>query len=109
MAFSSPTIAVIAINCAFSLVNLVLCWQFWRWRRQCRTQRRLLNAFEQTAQDALATATATLNIPRLTSKTWRSQLYQLQLYVHYLRQVLQLLGLLQQWSRKLGILEVEPR
>ncbi|MEM8637697.1 MAG: hypothetical protein AAGG51_02595 [Cyanobacteria bacterium P01_G01_bin.54] len=107
MEFSTTAIAVILLNCIFGLVNLALCWQFWRWRRQCRTQRRLLQAFEQTAQAALTEATATLSAPRFTSKTWRSQLYQLQLYGHYLRQLLHLLGMVQHWSQKLGLVEVE--
>ncbi|NEO86759.1 MAG: hypothetical protein F6J87_21250 [Spirulina sp. SIO3F2] len=101
MVLPTSTIAVISLNCAFGLLNVGLCWQFWCWRRACRKQRRQLQAVEQTIHAALTTTALTLKTQQLTSKTWRSRVYQLQIYIHNLRQLLQLLVLLQTWSAKL--------
>lgn len=102
MDISHPAIAVIALNFTFGLFNVVLCRQLWRWRRACRVQRHYLQAAEQAVHTALTTTTSVLHTQRHTSRTWRSRMYHLQIYVHNLRQLLRLLALLQEWSVRLN-------
>lgn len=89
--------AVVSLNFVFALFNTWLCWQLWRWRSRLRQHRRLLQHLEPLTHEALVTTTMTLRQQQNLGKTWRSRLYQLQFYVSHLRQLLQLLQLLQRW------------
>lgn len=92
----ATTNSLIGVNCTIALLNTLLCWSLWQWRRRLRRFNHQLIVIERDARHLLQNAPVAIAKPGLATQQWRIQYLNWQLRLQQIQQLLQFLVWLDQ-------------